>query len=132
MCFGSKSKPEPDSTDGPPVRQTVVKNPDLFRTPTFEQGRVLRTSGRKESHASGHSPSESLRNYDGGDEMQRHMSTVSPGHAPSEKRYSTNAGGDEVTPVAATGAVTDAGIASTATASTPEVKGLDAGNGVIR
>lgn len=139
MCFGSKPKPEPDSTDGPPVRQTVVKNPNLFRTPTFEQGRARRASGRRESHASGHSPSESLRDYDGEEERQRNLSTVSPGHAPSEKRYSTNLGGDEVAPVVATNAGSaDVGIESTATAMatapapTPEIKGLERGDGVIR
>ncbi len=62
------------------------------------------------------------------------MSTVSPGHAPSEKRYSTNIGGDEPVPAAAAGAMTDVGTESTATATAtaPEIKGLEEGRGVIR
>ncbi|KAF7511198.1 hypothetical protein GJ744_005095 [Endocarpon pusillum] len=145
MCFGCKSKPEPDSADGPPLRQTVIRNPNLFRTPTFEQGRARRASGRRESHASGHSPSESLRQYDGEEERQRNLSTVSPGYTPSEKRYSTNnAGDDEVAPVGATaaGTETEVGTESTSTAAAapgpaPEIKGLEeghrrGGDGVIR
>jgi hypothetical protein len=89
MCFGSKSKPD-DTDTGPPVRQTEVKNPDLFRTPTFQQGKERRSSARRESHASGHSPSESLH-------LEEEM--VSPGHAPTEQRYSTNEGADEAPPV---------------------------------
>ncbi|ERF71866.1 hypothetical protein EPUS_01781 [Endocarpon pusillum Z07020] len=146
MCFGSKSKPEPDAADGPPLRQTVIRNPNLFRTPTFDQGRARRASGRRESPASGHSPSESLRNYDGAEERLRNLSTVSPGYTPSEKRYSTNnAGDDEVAPVVATraGTETDVGTESASTstavapAPAPEIKGLEggdrrSGDGVIR
>jgi len=88
MCFGSKSKPD-DTDAAPPVRQTEVKNPNLFRTPTFQKGKERRASARRESHASGHSPSESLHFAD---------ETVSPGHAPTEQRNSANEGEDEAPP----------------------------------
>jgi hypothetical protein len=89
MCFGSKSKPD-DTDTGPPIRHTEVKNPDLFRTPTFQQGKERRASARRESRASGHSPSESLHFAE---------ETVSPGHAPTEQKNSTNGGADEAPPV---------------------------------
>jgi hypothetical protein len=125
MCFGSKSSGDASgpADSGPPARQTQIKNPDLFRTPTFEQGKAL----RRESTASGHSPSHSIR-----EETVRNMSTVSPGHISSEKRRGTVE--DEVSPIEGTeaGNGTTAATELSAPTTSPEIQGLKESDALIR
>lgn len=119
MCFGSKSKG--DSTDpteaGPPARQTEVKDPNLFRTPTFEPSKALRMGGRRKSRASGHSPSESIHSVErrGRTSTSNMSPTVSPGTVPDEKMDVRTELGDEIVPTS-----NAAGAGMTA----PEIQGL--------
>jgi hypothetical protein len=128
MCFGSKSGG--DDTTTPPARRTEVKNPDMFRTPTFDQGREPgHEDGRRGSYASGHSPSQSIRE----DKTRDASAAGRPGSDGKEKPKRTT---DEVTEsMKPTGAVmaTDIG----AGAATPEMQGIPpvgraGGDGIVR
>ena len=93
MCFGSKDKGDATGPTeaGPPVRQTVIRDPNLFRTPTFEQSKALREGGRRESRASGHSPSESIQHE------EKRTSTVIP-EEPEVTPVPTDVGGATAPP----------------------------------
>jgi hypothetical protein len=129
MCFGSKSGGD-DTTTTPPARRTEVKNPDMFRTPTFDQGREPgHDDGRRGSYASGHSPSQSIRE----DKTRDASAAGCPGRDGKEKPTRTT---DEVTEsMEPAGAViaTDIGAGTAA----PEIQGMGSvgrtgGDGIVR
>lgn len=125
MCFGSKSQSDPT----PPARKTEIKNPDMFRTPTFEPSSSNKDA-RRESRVSGHSPSESI------DEDRRQANSHEVYEAPEEQRVGvgvevSDGPGSGLEPVPVSVTRDDGGGARVGSAGAPEIQGLE-GGAVVR